>query len=140
MVRDDGMGDRGIPDKSELVRFESQLDDLLRSRRDIVVCAFELERHSSSVVAGVLEGHTLALSGGVLRPRRSLTRASARDRILGAAHDFFHNVGIRATGVDTLIEAAGVAKATFYRHFPSKDDLVVAWLMDDRPPVVLRDS
>ena len=50
-----------------------------------------------------------------------------------AAHDYFHNVGIRATGVDTLIEAAGVAKATFYRHFPSKDDLVVAWLSDDRP-------
>ncbi len=122
-----------FPDESELVRFESQLDDLLRSRRDVVVCAFEIERHSSSVVAGVLEAHSLALSGGVLRPRRSLTRATARERILGAAHDFFHNVGIRATGVDTLIEAAGVAKATFYRHFPSKDDLVVAWLSDDRP-------
>ena len=66
-------------------------------------------------------------------PDGSLTRQSARDRILSAAHDYFHNVGIRATGVDTLIEAAGVAKATFYRHFPSKDDLVVAWLCDSRP-------
>lgn len=123
----------GFPDGSELIRFESQLDDLVRSRRDIIVCAFDLARHSWQVVTGVLETHALALSGGVLRPRRSMTRPSARDRILAAAHDYFHNVGIRATGVDTLIEAAGVAKATFYRHFPSKDDLVVAWLSDDRP-------
>ncbi|HEV7604080.1 MAG TPA: TetR/AcrR family transcriptional regulator, partial [Candidatus Limnocylindrales bacterium] len=39
---------------------------------------------------------------------------------------------VGATGVDTLIASAGVAKATFYRHFPSKDDLVVAWLRDPR--------
>jgi AcrR family transcriptional regulator len=37
-----------------------------------------------------------------------------------------------ATGVDTLIASAGVAKATFYRHFPSKDNLIVAWLEDPR--------
>lgn len=39
---------------------------------------------------------------------------------------------MRAVGVDTLIDVAGVAKATFYRHFPSMDDLVVAWLRDPR--------
>lgn len=122
-----------FPDGDELVQFETQLDDLLRSRRDVVVCAYELEQHSSTVIAGVLDAHTLTLSGGVLRPRRTVSRQSARDRILTAAHDYFHNVGIRATGVDTLIEAADVAKATFYRHFPSKDDLVVAWLRDSRP-------
>src|SRR4029078_7056907 len=44
----------------------------------------------------------------------------------------FSEVGVRATGVDTIIESAGVAKATFYRHFPSKDDLIVAWLRDPR--------
>ena len=52
----------------------------------------------------------------------------ARDRIVGAAADLFFSKGIRATGVDTLIEHAGVAKSTFYRQFRSKDELIVAWL------------
>jgi AcrR family transcriptional regulator len=56
-------------------------------------------------------------------------RASApRDRILAAASELFLANGTDRTGVDRLIEAAGVAKATFYRHFPSKDDLILAWL------------
>jgi AcrR family transcriptional regulator len=53
---------------------------------------------------------------------------SARDRILDTAHDLFYRDGIRATGVDRLIAASGVTKVTFYRHFPSKDDLVRAFL------------
>ena len=53
-----------------------------------------------------------------------------RDRILAAAGQLFHRRGVGATGVDLLIDVAGVAKATFYRYFPSKDDLVVAWLED----------
>ena len=52
----------------------------------------------------------------------------ARDRILRAAADLFYRDGILATGVDGLIERANVAKATFYRHFPSKEHLVLAWL------------
>ena len=55
-----------------------------------------------------------------------------RDRILAAASRLFAEVGVRATGVDSLIDTAGVAKATFYRHFPSKDDLIVAWLEDEQ--------
>ena len=51
-----------------------------------------------------------------------------RDRIVGAAAELFYRKGIRATGVDTLIEQADVAKSTFYRHFRSKDELIVAWL------------
>ncbi len=53
---------------------------------------------------------------------------SARDRILATAHDLFYRDGIRATGVDRLIAESGVTKVTFYRHFPSKDDLVRAFL------------
>ncbi len=55
-------------------------------------------------------------------------QSSARERILFAAHDLFYRDGVRATGVDRVIAAAGVAKLTFYRHFPSKDDLVRAFL------------
>jgi AcrR family transcriptional regulator len=51
-----------------------------------------------------------------------------RQRILHAAHDLFYRDGIRATGIDRVIAESGVAKVTFYRQFPSKDDLVLAFL------------
>jgi AcrR family transcriptional regulator len=53
---------------------------------------------------------------------------SARERILHTAHELFYREGIRATGVDRVIAEAGVTKVTFYRHFPSKNDLVQAFL------------
>lgn len=56
------------------------------------------------------------------------SRASARDRILLSAAALFADGRIRVTGVDALVAHADVAKATFYRHFPSKDDVVAAWL------------
>jgi len=52
----------------------------------------------------------------------------ARERILLTAHDLFYADGIRATGIDRVIAASGVTKVTFYRHFPSKDDLVREFL------------
>jgi AcrR family transcriptional regulator len=54
--------------------------------------------------------------------------SEASERILAAAYELFSRRGIRAVGVDSIIAAAGVAKTTFYRHFPSKDDLVLAFL------------
>jgi AcrR family transcriptional regulator len=56
------------------------------------------------------------------------TRLDARERILTTAYDLFCKHGIRAVGVDTIIEQSGVAKMTLYRHFSSKDDLVLAVL------------
>lgn len=53
---------------------------------------------------------------------------AARARVLDAAAGLFYARGLRAVGVDTIIAASGVAKATFYKHFPAKDDLVLAWL------------
>ena len=54
--------------------------------------------------------------------------SSARDRILDAAFRLFYARGIRAVGVDLIIAESGVAKATFYKHFPAKDELVLAYL------------
>jgi AcrR family transcriptional regulator len=55
-----------------------------------------------------------------------------RDRIMTAASLLFAQRGINRAGVDALIATADVAKRTFYRHFQSKDDLIVAWLGDPR--------
>ena len=52
----------------------------------------------------------------------------ARDRILESAYALFAVRGIRDVGVDEVVSRAGVAKATLYRHFPTKDDLVLAFL------------
>jgi len=51
-----------------------------------------------------------------------------RERILLAARDLFHRHGIRGVGVETIAEAAGTNKMTLYRHFDSKDDLILAYL------------
>jgi AcrR family transcriptional regulator len=51
-----------------------------------------------------------------------------RQRILAAGAELFAAHGVRATGVNTVIARAGVAKATFYAQFPSKNDLVLEWL------------
>ena len=55
-------------------------------------------------------------------------RPAARERVLEAATRLFLRDGFRAVGVDTIIAEAGVAKMTLYAHFPSKDDLIVAYL------------
>src|SRR6478609_2923519 len=54
--------------------------------------------------------------------------SSARERILDAAYELFSRRGIQAVGVNEVTERAGVAMATLYRHFPSKDKLVLAFL------------
>ncbi|MDT7621972.1 MAG: hypothetical protein QOF99_2873 [Pseudonocardiales bacterium] len=60
-------------------------------------------------------------SGG---PRRS----EARERLLATASGLFYREGIRAVGVERILAEAPATRATFYRHFPSKEDLVVAYL------------
>jgi AcrR family transcriptional regulator len=51
-----------------------------------------------------------------------------RDKILDTASDLFYRHGVRAVGVDLVVEKAGVAKTSLYRHFGTKDDLVAAFL------------
>jgi len=54
--------------------------------------------------------------------------SKASERVLRTAADLFYKRGIRAVGVDTVVSASAVAKMTLYKHFPSKDSLVVAVL------------
>jgi len=54
----------------------------------------------------------------------------ARRRVLDTATTLFYAEGVHAVGVDRIISEAGVAKATFYKHFPSKDGLVHAYLTE----------
>ena len=55
-------------------------------------------------------------------------RPSARERILDTAYELFSRHGTRAVGVDRIIAECGIAKMTLYRNFPSKDDLILAFL------------
>jgi AcrR family transcriptional regulator len=54
----------------------------------------------------------------------------ARDRILDTAYELFSRHGIRAVGVDRIVAESGVAKMSLYRHFPSKDELVLTFLRE----------
>ena len=60
---------------------------------------------------------------------KKISASSARDKIVEVASDLFYRQGYRATGINEVIDKSGVAKATFYNHFPSKDELYEACLM-----------
>jgi AcrR family transcriptional regulator len=55
-------------------------------------------------------------------------RPSARERLLAAANELFYNEGVHTVGIDRVIEQAGVAKASLYNTYGSKDELVRAYL------------
>ncbi len=59
---------------------------------------------------------------------RSARAEGVRERILSTASALFYNHGVRAVGVDLVVEKAGIAKTSLYRYFPTKDALVVAFL------------
>lgn len=123
----------GVPGVDELVAYESGIDAILGHRPTLVICAYDVRRHTASQIAAVVAAHDTVFVGGRLQRSAQFARGTKpRDRILTAATQLFGDLGVRAAGVDALIAAAGVAKATFYRQFPSKDDLIVAWLEDPR--------
>jgi AcrR family transcriptional regulator len=63
------------------------------------------------------------------RPRRDeAVEQSAERRILDSACQLFYSEGLHAVGIDRLLAEAGAAKASLYAHYPSKDDLVAAYL------------
>ena len=59
------------------------------------------------------------------------TISEPRERLLRTASDLFYREGIHSVGVDRLVSAADVTRATFYRHFPGKEDLVDAYLQEE---------
>src|ERR1700751_3197738 len=71
---------------------------------------------------------------GVL-PGASRAGPSARERLLAAANELFYNEGVHTVGIDRVIEQAGVAKASLYNTFGSKDEMVRAYL-ETRPASV----
>lgn len=63
-----------------------------------------------------------------LKPTTAAPRAA--ERIRASARELFYQEGIRAVGVDEIVQRAGVTKPSLYRAFPSKDDLAAAYLSD----------
>jgi len=58
----------------------------------------------------------------------SAARGGARERILAASYELFSRQGVQAVGIDAIIDRSGIARQTLYRHFASKQDLVLAFL------------
>ena len=76
-----------------------------------------------------MPGVTMTTHLPVEPPKAKGTEAlDVRERILECASALFYRQGVRAVGVDLVVERAGVAKTSLYRHFRTKDDLVVAFL------------
>ncbi|CAG4917589.1 TetR/AcrR family transcriptional regulator [Paraburkholderia gardini] len=74
------------------------------------------------------------MSRGTLATAKEAGTASStsvRERILDTAADLFYQEGVRAVGVDLVVERSGVAKTSLYRHFTTKDELVAAVLERD---------
>src|SRR5579863_3991211 len=65
---------------------------------------------------------------GSVEPEDAACVAPPRERIVESAQDLFHRHGIRGVGVETIAEAAGTNKMTLYRHFDSKDQLILEYL------------
>ncbi len=59
---------------------------------------------------------------------RTTQRAPAKGRILDTANELFYEDGIRNVGVDRIISASSVTKATFYKHYRAKDNLIVEYI------------
>lgn len=93
------------------------------------------QKHDSlpSVTIGrqiCLHGHVNKVDRFVytVRMKSENVGLTAREKILLTAHDLFYQEGIGATGIDRIIKESGVTKVTFYRHYPSKNELIRAYL------------
>jgi AcrR family transcriptional regulator len=67
-------------------------------------------------------------AGGKVADARPAPKIPMRERIVEAATELFYAQGLRAVSAEKIIAQVGITKVTFYRHFPTKDDLIVAYL------------
>jgi AcrR family transcriptional regulator len=82
-----------------------------------------------SALAGASAADASELAGETPTPRQPLPSGpGAKVRILATATRLFYFEGIRAVGIDRLISESSVTKATFYKHFGSKDALIIAYI------------
>jgi AcrR family transcriptional regulator len=84
------------------------------------------------ILTAVNENYT-----GLCTMTRAEAKTAMRERILDVTDRLFYGQGIRAVGVDTIAEQVGISKRTLYNYFPSKDELIVAYLerrLQPRPP------
>jgi AcrR family transcriptional regulator len=77
-----------------------------------------------------LHSKQACLLGDKMGTTQAKEKKSPRARILEAADRLFYTEGVHTTGTERIMAESGVAKATFYRHFDSKDNLVLAYLED----------
>ena len=82
----------------------------------------ERQTQNSPAISGAGATGPAAPSAAAVSP------AGIRERIVDTAYDLFARRGVRDVGINELISRSGVAKATFYRHFASKDQVVLAFL------------
>jgi AcrR family transcriptional regulator len=97
--------------------------------RGFVVRLYGKLRDSANVLVFIYTGqYNLTMSEKAVQTR---DKGKTRRRLLAAAHELFYGGGIHATGVSAIAERAGVTKMTLYAHFPSKDEIVAAYLEDN---------
>ena len=70
----------------------------------------------------------MARTNSIEAPEAVAVASDVRQRILDTASMLFYERGVRAVGVDLVVDESGVAKTSLYRHFRTKDDLIVAFL------------
>jgi AcrR family transcriptional regulator len=83
---------------------------------------------ASAIAASDLIIRQISLEGWWAMATRAPAAPSARERLLAAASELFYAEGVHTVGIDRVIERAGVAKASLYNTFGSKDELVRAYL------------
>jgi AcrR family transcriptional regulator len=114
-------------------RYESTLpkvgDRLGRNGSEGFVTRVEADgRHHARVSVGTPASEGVVWDDLNAPETRDGETARARERILDTAYELFSTRGIRAVGTEEVLAKAGVAKSTLYRHFPSKEELVLAFL------------